>query len=478
VTDASHHDYPMLGPLALAERALSRAAGTSVIDGNSVRLLCDARENYPAWEAAIEAATSTINFESYIIHGDEAGRRFVELLAAKAQQGVKVRVLYDWVGALGSSSRMLWRALRAAGVEVRCFNPFRFDNPIGWTERDHRKSITIDNSVGFVTGLCVGQQWTGDPEKGREPWRDTGVEVRGPAVAAIARAFADVWSTTGPPLPADELPDGRHIPMAGDMKVRVIGSRPSTAGVYRMDQLIAAWASETLWLTDAYFVGTTSYIQAIRAAAMDGVDVRLLLPMASDVPIVGALSRASYRPLLEGGVRIFEWNGPMLHAKTAVADGKWARVGSTNLNWVSWISNWELDVVVHDENFAADMEEQYERDLENATEIVLSERNRVQSVAPRTRRRRRRGSARGSASRAAAGAMGIGNAVSAAITNHRTLGPAEARIMANVGLLLIPVAVVAWKWPRSVAVPIAVMAAWLGITLLLRAWKLRRERTK
>jgi cardiolipin synthase len=211
---------------------------------------------------------------------------------------------------------------------------------------------------------------------------------------------------------------------------------------------------------------------------VDGVDVRLLLPMASDIPVVGALSRASYRPLLEGGVRIFEWNGPMLHAKTAVADGKWARVGSTNLNWVSWTANWELDVVVHDEDFAFDMEEQYLEDLENATEIVLSPRNRVQSTVPRKRMRRRRGSARGSASRAAAGAMGIGNAVSAAITNHRALGPAEARVMANVGLLLLPIAVVAWLWPRSVAVPVAVITTWVGITLLLKAWKLRRERTK
>src|SRR5206468_4611824 len=126
----------------------------------------------------------------------------------------------------------------------------------------------------------------------------------------------------------------------------------------------------TLWLTDAYYAGTTPYVQALRAAALDGVDVRLLVPQATDLPMVRALSRAGYRPLLEAGIRVFEWNGPMLHAKTAVADGQWARVGSTNLNLASWAGNWELDVAVEDTEFAGQMEEMFEEDLTGATEIV------------------------------------------------------------------------------------------------------------
>ena len=126
--------------------------------------------------------------------------------------------------------------------------------------------------------------------------------------------------------------------------------------IYRLDQFIAAGARKTLWLTDAYFVGTSSYVEALRSASRDGVDVRLLLPRTSDILVVGSLSRVNYRPLLRAGVRIFEWNGPMLHAKTAVADGKWARVGSTNLNLASWVGNYELDVFVQDEDFASEME--------------------------------------------------------------------------------------------------------------------------
>src|SRR4029079_17812210 len=132
----------------------------------------------------------------------------------------------------------------------------------------------------------------------------------------------------------------------GDIRLRVVASLPGTAGLFRMDQLVAALARKRLWLTDAYYAGTTTYVQALRAAAADGVDVRLLLPNGTDIPLLKPLSRAGYRPLLEAGVRVFEWSATMLHAKTAVADGHWARVGSSNLNLASWLSNCELDAVI------------------------------------------------------------------------------------------------------------------------------------
>jgi hypothetical protein len=145
--------------------------------------------------------------------------------------------------------------------------------------------------------------------------------------------------------------------------MRIVATVPYTAALFRVDQLVAALAQRTLWLTDAYFAGTTPYVQALRAAARDGVDVRILVPGSSDIPVLRPLSRAGYRPLLEAGVRVFEWNGSMLHAKTAVADGRWARVGSTNLNLASWIGNRELDAMVEDEAFARDMEAMYLEDL-------------------------------------------------------------------------------------------------------------------
>jgi cardiolipin synthase len=205
------------------------------------------------------------------------------------------------------------------------------------------------------------------------------------------------------------------------------------------------------------------------------VDVRLLVPGASDIWVLRGLSRAGYRPLLEGGVRVYEWNGPMLHAKTAVADGRWARVGSTNLNLQSWIGNWELDVAVEDEGFAGRMEEMYLEDLERATEITLTRRARVVRTAKGPRGPARRP---GSAGRAAAGAVSIGSAVGAAMTGRRMLGPAEARIMGAAGIVLLLLGVVALLWPRAVAVPLAALAIWLAASLLFRAWALRRERAE
>jgi cardiolipin synthase A/B len=473
VEPAGVHNTARAGERLLAEQALARAAGTPVVSGNRVRILRDAAENYPAWLDAISAARRAIFFENYIIAGDEVGREFVAALTERARAGVRVRVLYDWMGALRVGSTRMWRPLIEAGGEVRCFNPPRLDSPFGWLSRDHRKMVAVDGEVGFVSGLCVSRKWVGDAPRGIEPWRDTGVEVRGPALADIEAAFAEVWSAAGPPLPADELTGPASLAPVGGMPVRVLATAPNTAGLYRLDQLVAALARRSLWLTDAYFVGMAAYVQALRAAAMDGVDVRLLVPGESDAPLVTQFSRSGYRPLLEAGIRVFEWNGPMLHAKTAVADGRWARVGSTNLNIASWLGNYELDIAVDDEAFARDMERMYEDDLERATEIVLVTRNRVRLAGGLRRRgrRRRRGA---SAGRAAAGALRIGNAVGAAMGSHyRVLGPAEAGLMSTVALILIGVAVMATVWPWVVAAPFILLAAWVALALLARARALR-----
>jgi cardiolipin synthase len=456
-----------------ANEAFSRAAGARLILGNRVRLLKDAAENYPAWQEAIRSARKWIHFESYIIHADEVGQMFASLLVDKAREGVKVRVLYDWVGALGNSSRRFFRQLTRAGVEVRSFNPFRFDSPLGWLSRDHRKMLSVDGRIGYVTGLCVGQRWVGrHGSNGLSAWRDTGVEVQGPAVVEIDRAFAETWAFTGGTVPAEEMAAPGSIGIAGNVALRVVATEPSVGPIYRTDQLVAALARRSLWLADAYFIGTSSYVQALRSAAQSGVDVRLLIPGVSDIPVMRALSRAGLRPLLEAGVRVFEWNGVMMHAKTAVADGFWARVGSTNLNLVSWVKNWELDVVVEDEGFAESMESVYLQDLSNSTEIVLDRRPRPAAafIPPR---RRRNGRKSGKASQTAARLVRLTHAVGAAITNRRWLGPAECVIMYwGAGLLAVFAAIAAY-WPRGVAYPIAFLCAWISISLFIRAIKLR-----
>jgi cardiolipin synthase len=455
----------------LGDQLFSRTAGAPLVRGNAVRLLRDAAENYPAWLAAIRSARRSVHFENYILHDDDAGQRFATAFLEKARDGVPVRVVYDWFGTLGKASAAFWRRLREGGVDVRCYNPPRLDQPLGWIGRDHRKCLVVDGQVAFVTGLCVGRMWEGAPERGLPGWRDTGVEVRGPAVAEVAHAFADTWAATGAPLPPDEVA-GPELPAEGDLDLRIVASTPGTAGLYRLDPLVASLARRTLWLTDAYFAGTSGYVQALRSAAQDGVDVRLLVPGAgSDVPMMQAVSRAGYRALLEAGIRVFEWNGPMLHAKTAVADARWARVGSTNLNLASWLGNRELDVVVENAAFGGRMAEMFQDDIGNATEIVLHRWARVRTAGgvrvPRVR------GAGGSATRTAAGALRIGNALGSVLAARRVHGPAERWLMAEGGLLLAALAGVGFVWPRLLAWPLAAFGLWLGLALLARAARRR-----
>ena len=461
---------PALQPIA--DQAFSRTAGAPLVKGNYVHLLKDADQNYPAWLNAITESKKHIHFESYIIHEDETGQMFAEALKLKAREGVRVRLIYDWLGARGKTSRRFWNRLRASGVEVRCYNPPRFDSPFGWLLRDHRKMLAVDGEIGFITGLCIGRMWVGVPEKKILPWRDTGVEVRGPAVADIERAFAQQWATLGEPIPKSDLVCRRALAPAGTVNLRIVATMPATAGMFRLDQLVAALAKRRIWLTDAYYAGTAPYVQALRAAARDGVDVRLLIPNATDIPLVRLLSRSGYRPLLDSGVRVFEWNGSMLHAKTAVVDSRWARVGSTNLNIASWLGNCELDTVIEDVDFAQKMEDMYLEDLNNATEVVLDRKRRVR--APGEPRHPIAATARGGGSigRAAAGAIRIGNAVGAAFTSRRVFQPVEARIFASTGTLLLGLCVLFVLLPRFPAYVFAALMGWIGISLLYRSLKL------
>jgi cardiolipin synthase len=458
-----------------ANQVFSRTSGAPLRDGNRITLLKDATENFPAWLSAIRSARETIDFEMYIIHEDEQGRLFADALLAKAADGVRVRLLYDWIGGFRKTSARFWKRLRAGGVDVRCYNRPRFDRPLGWLSRDHRKTITVDGTIAFVTGLCVGSMWVGDAARHVEPWRDTGIEIHGPAVHDVEAAFADAWATAGDT--SADTPVHRNPSPAGDVSLRVVATVPYTAGLFRVDQLVAAMARRTLWLTDAYYGGTAAYVEALRAAARDGVDVRLLVPGGSDIPLIRPFSRAGYRPLLEAGVRVFEWNGSMIHAKTAVADRRWARVGSTNLNIASWLGNRELDVIVEHEGFAKLMEDMFLHDLQNATEVVLL-RNRVRAPGAPLRRHRPATSGGGSGARVAAGAVRVGNTVAAAVANTRVLEPVEANIALSAGGILAALAVLAFAYPRGLAYPLGVFVAWLAIATLYRATELYQARRR
>lgn len=459
----------------IADRAFSRAAGAPLLEGNHVRLLKNADENYPVWLDAIASAEKRIYFENYLISEDDTGQEFADALVGKAREGVRVRVIYDWMGCFHRTSRKFWNRLREGGVEVRCYNPPRLYSPFGWVSRDHRKTISVDGRVGFVTGLCVAQMWKGVPERNIEPWRDTGVEVHGSAVKELEHAFAQVWKMTGEPVPEEEFYRENDIAREGDMNVRVIAGIPATADMFRLDQLVTALARKRLWLTDAYYTGTLIYVQALKALAKDGGDVRLLVPNVTNIPFLKPLSRVGYHSLLEAGVRVFEWNGSMLHAKTAVADGQWARVGSTNLNIASWFGNCELDLVVENASFAREMEEMYLDDLRNSTEIVLDRKRRLRSSGDKQQARAFKAVASGSGGRARAGVMSIGSAVGSVFTGRRLLEPVEARLMTGAGTALLLAAVLVWFFPWLFLFPVIVIFTWLGILLVFRGFKLRRK---
>jgi cardiolipin synthase len=445
----------------MAEQALSRAAGAPLVSGNDVELLIDARANFAAWLSALRNARERILLENYIIRDDEIGREFRTVLIERAEAGVHVHVVCDWLGCLGHSRMEFWQPLLDAGGTVRRYNPLQWNSPFGWINRDHRKLLVIDRDVAFLGGLCISARWLGDAEHGVAPWRDTAVSIRGPALLEVEQAFADVWAQLGCALP--DYPGGAPA-VAGTVDLRIVATQPETSGVFRLDQMIAALAQRTLWLADAYFVGLSPYVQALGAAARDGVDVRLLVPGTSDLPVVRAMSRAGYRPLLEKGIRVYEWNGSMMHAKTAVADGRWARVGSSNLNISSWLGNCELDVAVEDVAFARRMEEQYLHDLDNATEIVLAAR-RIRGAGKRAPRAPR---SSGSSGRATASALRLAHSVGAAFTNRQAPAPDESSSVPWVAATLCALATVALLWPRLIAWPLALLAVWSGMAMLLR----------
>src|SRR5882757_3345934 len=223
----------------LAEQAFNRAAGGPLIGGNALELLIDAAAHFDAWLKAIRGAQQHVLLENYIFRDDDIGLLFRDAMTERAAAGVVVLVVVDWLGTLGQSSRAFWAPLRAAGGQVRVFNPPRLGEPFGWISRDHRKLLVVDGTYGSLSGVCISAKWLGRPARAIPPWRDTGVELRGPAVAELEGAFVQSWNAAGPPLPAFSPSSARHL---GSVALRVIATQPASGSVYRLDQLIAAMA--------------------------------------------------------------------------------------------------------------------------------------------------------------------------------------------------------------------------------------------
>lgn len=455
------------------DRRLRRVTGASLRTGNQLRLLQNGSETYDDWFEVIGQAQHWIHLENYIFRNDTIGTRFAGALAERAAAGVVVRVLVDWFGSMDVPSSF-WRGLRDAGVDVRIVNPPRLSVPLKVFQRDHRKVLAVDGTYASAGGVCIADEWLAcSPETGL-PYRDTAVSVRGPAVADIERAFADVWDHFGAPLPADERPSSTTIAPAGDEGVRVVIQEPGKMRILRALELLTADVKQRLWIADAYFLASSSLLQGIMSAAQDGIDVRILLPATNDLPVVGALSRTGYRQLLESGVRIWEYGGLMMHAKTTVVDGVWARVGSTNLNITGLVANWELDVVAEDPDFGARMEAMFETDLANAREIRLAHRGRRPTARPERRlrpaeRAARRHTHRRMPERRSAAVATLSRVGQIALQeSDEALSKHERAVTGTFSALLLVLSLLGARFPRVLAWPLAAVGTLLGCAGLQR----------
>ncbi len=450
------------------EAAINRAAAARPVPGNRVTLLVDGAGTYEAMLTRIAGARRWIHLENYIIRDDGVGRRFAEALAARARDGVAVRVLYDWLGSMGTSRRY-WRDLRRAGVEVRSFNPPHLLQVFANLSRNHRKLLVTDGTGAVTGGQCIGDEWIGDPSRGLEPWRDTGVEITGPAATALDAAFEQTWRVSGGVVPAAE--HRPEVPAAGGAEIRVLVGEPGRERAYRTLEYLTAGSIQRLWITDAYLVPPPRLAQALVDAAQDGADIRLLVPGTSDIAVVRNLTRIGYRRLLRAGIRIYEWDGPMLHAKTMVADGRWARIGTSNLNASSLLGNYEVDVLIEDVKFAGEMEALFRRDLEQSLEVErrLRGRGRFQQVLPTGLKRRRSGpvptrrarSPRQFRSRAAVAARTL---ISAA--RRSVYGP--------LSLMLVVLGTLFLVLPRTTAYVFGFVCVWFALAAGVEAFR-RRE---
>jgi cardiolipin synthase len=356
------------------EELLTRIETSPVLAGNQVRVYTDGSAAFEAMLAAIDGAREEVLLEAYIFRDDDTGQAFRDALVRASGRGAKVRVLADGLGSF-DTAEAFWDSMRSGGIEARTFHPL-FARFWDFAFRDHRKILVVDRRVGFTGGMNIGVEYGSSrrsPRKARprgHTWRDTQVRVEGPTAWEMAIVFEEGWKRAGgaaldlPPLSETDGPGARIL---------TLDTRPGRGTDEMASTLTAIGAASRrrFWVTNAYFAPKKGTLTRLEAAVQRGVDVRLLLPGVSDVPIVHRAGRGYYTALLERGVRIFEYGAAVLHAKTLVADEQMAVVGSTNLDYRSFDFNAELNLVMLCPQTNAALAAAYEKDLEGSTEILL-----------------------------------------------------------------------------------------------------------
>jgi cardiolipin synthase A/B len=378
---------------------MTEITDSPLVTGNKVDLLVDGPATYDGMFAAIESAKDHINMETYIFEDDEIGQHFASLLIAKQRNGVQVNLIYDSVGSF-YTPKEFFAPLIESGINVLEYNPV---NPLfsrkGWqvNQRDHRKLLVVDGQVAFVGGINIssvyssGSFGSGSREKSKsntkstkekQPWRDTHLRVTGPVVSEFQKLFIATWNEQqGEPLAFKQyFPDAVN---QGNEVVRAVGSNPAEPYSQMFVTLLSAInsAETQISLTNAYFVPDPQMLTALKEAAQRGVDVRLLLPDETDSNMVFYASRSFYDELLSANVKIYQLQDALLHAKTLLVDSVWSTIGSTNLDWRSFTNNQEINAIVLGQDFGAQMQAMYEKDLESSKQITLEDWRKRSLVA-------------------------------------------------------------------------------------------------
>jgi len=326
---------------------------------------------------ALQQAAHHIHLEFYIIRDDCTGCAFAEALLASAARGVEVSLLYDYIGCFDTPASY-FRRLEKGGVRCLPFNPPPFRQGIAWFDkRDHRKMVVIDGEMAFLGGINIGAEYAGYGES-LERWRDVGIRIDGPAIAELQKLFRESWLNEGgnvpvgwdePSVPADE---------AGDAEVLIVSGGPhhNRSFIRSAFRMAIAGASRSIKIENPYFIPGPRVLRSLLRAANRGVQVQLVLPAVSDVPLVRLVSRSSYAPLLRGGIEIYEREGTILHAKVMLIDDCWGVVGSANLDQRSFHRNYEVNVIVDSHDFGRQMAELFDEDLSRSRRIELAEHER------------------------------------------------------------------------------------------------------
>jgi cardiolipin synthase len=374
-----------VAPTDILERHLAVVESVTespLTKGNNVVLLADGQATYAAMFKALQHAKDHINLETYIMEDDDVGRKFADLLLQKQAEGIQVNLLYDSLGCMNTPVAFFQR-LREGGVQVVEFNPI---NPLKAGEqwallhRDHRKILIIDGKVAIIGGVNISEVYSSRPFRRTQDtkapihWRDTDIQIRGPAVAEVQKLFLETWRTQkGPNLSErNYFPDLKE---EGRALVRVIGSTPGQTNRIPFVVYVSAitFAAHSIYMTNAYFIPDDQILKALTDAAGRGVDVKILLPGVTDSQLALHAQRYYYSELLKAGVEIYEHGTSLLHAKTAVIDKVWSTVGSTNMDHLSLLTNDEVNAVILNSEFALEMEKMFIRDLANSRQIQAAE---------------------------------------------------------------------------------------------------------